>query len=77
MAIDSNGDPRISYLTPDKLQFAAWRRWHVGATETVDSSAGYVGVYASLALDKGGIPHISYYAETAGMLKVAELSGSN
>jgi hypothetical protein len=41
--------------------------WHI---ETVDSE-GNVGLYASLALDGGGYPHISYLDWSNGDLKYA------
>jgi hypothetical protein len=70
LALDSRGDPRVSYVLADKLQFAAWRdgAWVI---ETVDSSGDYVGRYTSLALDKNGSPRIAYFDETVDTRKVA------
>ena len=58
LRLDTAGHPHIVY-GGDHLYHA----WHDGVTwhyETVDDAPG-VGRYASLALDGGGYPHISYY----------------
>ncbi len=75
LALDSSGNPRISYLGNNTLKYAwcdagcndpgNWNR------ETVDSSADSVGAYTSLKLDGSDIPHISYYDLTNGNLKYA------
>ena len=70
-ALDSDGDPRISYydITNTDLKYAAWdgAGW---AVTTVDSS-GDVGYYTTLALDSAGRPRISYYDLTHGDQKSA------
>ena len=43
---------------------------HIWHTETVDSD-GDVGQYSSIALDKSGTPHISYFDGSSGYLKYA------
>ena len=65
LALDSAGNPRISYsddLPNQHLKYASWNgtSWKI---ETVDS-AGNVGEYTSLALDSSGYPRISYYDRT-------------
>ena len=77
LAIDSAGNPRISYQVPSnggKLKYAqkTGNNW---TNETVDSS-GNVGSYSSLALDSSGNPHVSYYDATNGDLKYAVKNGS-
>jgi hypothetical protein len=75
LALDSSGNPRISYSGNDTLKYA-WcdtgcndpGNWN---TETVDSTAGTVGAYTSLKLDGSDISHISYYDLTNGNLKYA------
>jgi hypothetical protein len=64
--LDEDGYPHITYHQPDfwggELEYAYedGSGWHL---ETVDDAPG-VGAYASLALDRGGYPHISYYDST-------------
>ena len=68
LALDSSGNPRISYGSGD-LEYAAWNgsSWDL---ETVDST-GNVGWGTSLALDSSGSPRISCYDYTNGALKYA------
>jgi hypothetical protein len=68
LRLDPAGRPRIAY-GGDHLYYA----WHDGTTwhlETVDDAPG-VGAYASLALDGGGYPHISYFDDDNDDLKYA------
>ncbi|WP_148208228.1 carbohydrate-binding protein [Methanosphaerula palustris] len=71
LALDSAGNPRISYFddTDGNLKYA----WHDGLgwhNETVDSE-GRVGWYTSLALDSAGNPRISYSDWSNNDLKYA------
>ena len=69
LALDSQGHPHIAYgqydcfsgCLAEALRYAHYdgAAWQV---EIVDS-AGYVGAYASLALDSQDRPHISYFAD--------------
>jgi len=73
LALDSSGNPRISYYGNDTLKYAwcdtgcndpgNWNR------EIVDNAADSVGAYTSLKLDSSDSPHISYYDLTNGNLK--------
>ncbi len=60
IAIDAAGRPHIAYFADDSADLRyTWydgKAWHI---ETVDSTS-QVGYYASLKLDQGGHPHISY-----------------
>jgi hypothetical protein len=57
------------FSTKDDLKYARWTgsAWSI---ETVDSD-GSVGGYASIALDSGNLPHISYHDNTNDDLKYA------
>jgi hypothetical protein len=78
LALDSSGNPRISYhdFVNGDLKFASWTGsgWSI---QTVDS-AEFVGWYTSLALDSSGNPRISYHDvnEIDGDLKFASWTGS-
>ena len=78
LALDSAGNPRISYhdFVNGDLKFASWTGsgWSI---QTVDS-AEFVGWYTSLALDSAGNPRISYHDvnEIDGDLKFASWTGS-
>ncbi|MDH5691148.1 MAG: hypothetical protein OEY81_06965, partial [Candidatus Bathyarchaeota archaeon] len=60
MALDSSGNPHISYLdnTNEALKYARWTgsTWEI---QTVDTKGDVYG-YSSMALDSSGNPHISY-----------------
>ncbi|MCG2817952.1 MAG: hypothetical protein L6433_02965 [Actinomycetia bacterium] len=76
LALDSSGNPRISYLddTNWDLKYAYSNdggvTWPAANIKTVDS-AGNVGSDTSLALDSSGNPRISYFDNTNGDLKFA------
>jgi hypothetical protein len=78
LALDSSGNPRISYhdFVNGDLKFASWTGsgWSI---QTVDSTE-FVGWYTSLALDSSGNPRISYHDvnEIDGDLKFASWTGS-
>jgi len=77
LALDSAGNPRISYsddLPNQHLKYASWNgtTWDIA---TVDET-GVVGAYTSLALDSSGRPHISYYDTTNRDLKYAYKDGT-
>ncbi len=75
LALDSSGNPHISYYadTRTNLKYAWYDgSWH---TETVDS-AGHVGRDTSLALDSSGNPHISYFDSRNWDLKYAWYDGT-
>jgi len=71
IAVDSAGNPHISYYqaTALNLKYAFYdgAGWQL---RTIDS-AGDVGQFTSLALDSEGYPHITYYDATNGDLKYA------
>jgi len=75
LALDKDGCPHISYYDNDQgrggLKYAYQDDfgWHI---ETVDHGfRGLVGAYTSLALDRDGHPHISYYDQDYDVLKYA------
>jgi hypothetical protein len=75
IAIDADGFPHISYRNKDSevngsLKYAvktASGAWLIEEPDTV----GNVGRHTSLALDAGGLPHISYFDESNLDLKYA------
>lgn len=77
LALDSSGNPHISYpdRTDDNLKYARWTgsTWDI---QIVDST-GNVGRDASLALDVDDNPHISYRDATSGGLKYATLEANS
>ncbi len=76
LALDSQGQPHISYYNADKrtLNHARWTgaQWE---RQVVDDN-GDVGRYTSLALDSLDRPHISYYDATTGDLRYARWDGA-
>jgi len=74
LALDADGHPHVIY-GGDRLYYATYdgTSW---CYETADTSSG-LGLYASLALDFGGNPRVSYYDQRNGNLKYAwrEASG--
>ena len=75
LALDAQGNPRISYLddTNADLKYAS-KSGGVWTLETVDA-AGNVGEYTSLALNTVGRPRIPYYDATSGTLRFAWYQG--
>jgi flagellar hook capping protein FlgD len=76
LALDSHGNPRISYYdeTNADLKFAT-RTGPTWLTETVDGATGSVGSYTSLRLDTQGNPRIAYLDSGNFDLKYASRSG--
>jgi hypothetical protein len=79
LALDSNGNPRISYfdfhrMEVGSLKYASW----TGSSWTVQvvDSEGNVGTFPSLVLDSNDNPHISYKDNLRGNVKYASWSGS-
>ncbi|MBN1485941.1 MAG: hypothetical protein JXA37_14605, partial [Chloroflexia bacterium] len=80
LALDRTGYPHISYCSYGQfsescttLKYAHYdgASWQI---ETVDEAN--TGAYSSLALDRGGHPHISYYSEPDAELFYATHDGS-
>ncbi len=59
LALDAEGNPRITYEEAGQLKYAS-KSGAVWTVETVDSGGLGAGVYSSLALDAQGNPRISY-----------------
>ncbi|MDX9870815.1 MAG: FecR domain-containing protein [Clostridia bacterium] len=81
LALDSEGQPHLAYYdesngglkyaTNPTLQYIE-EEWNIGDWQIdIVDTVGDVGQYASLALDNGGKPHISYYDATNEDLKYA------
>jgi hypothetical protein len=78
IALDSNGNPHISYSDSSDVMFAAleYAKW-TGTEwikETVDQ--GDTGRYTSIALDSNDNPHMSYYDVGNTRLKYAKWTGT-
>ena len=71
LALDAQGNPWISfYDTASQILRLAKKISGVWSVENVDTSAGNVGDWSSIALTPAAAPRISYFA--AGRLKFAE-----
>jgi hypothetical protein len=77
LALDAEGNPRISYYTSTLLDLRyAWKDGGQWFIETADDGfPNDVGSYTSLALDHVGNPHIAYVDATQGRLKHAYRDG--
>jgi len=81
IAVDADGDPRISYAwraagNDSDLRLAR----KPGATwiiEVIDGGADDVGSYSSIAIDSTGASHVAYYDATNQNLKHAFKSGGS
>ncbi len=73
IAVDTFGNPHISYQGPKDLRYAYWNgtNWKI---EIVDSKED-VGMTTSLGLDSFDRPHISYYDQTDEDLRYAYRDG--
>jgi len=74
LALDSSGNPHISYCNWTDLKYAVW----TGSTWSIETieSVGQRGVLSSIALDSNDDPHISYLDWANGVLKYAVWTGS-
>lgn len=75
LALDTSDHPHIAFhddSSKHDLKYAEWTgtEWLVERVEW-GSPANVLGTYASLALDNGGYPHISYHHNTKMDLKYA------
>ncbi len=77
IALDSMGNPHISYFNRDDgdLMYAKWNGYGFDL-ETVDSN-GTVGWTTSIAIDSNDYPHISYNDMTNSNLKYAKWDGTD
>jgi len=75
IAIDTDGNPHISYYDFFASAVTYTRRDGTSWTSEVIDSQDYVGDYTSLALDATGRPHVSYRDESEGALKAAWRDG--
>jgi hypothetical protein len=51
------------------------RKWDIRTVETTADNAG-TGRYSSLAIDRAGVPHISYYDAAKGRIRYVRLDGT-
>lgn len=67
LALDSQGNPGLSYIHNANLFFGSWTgsEWELQNLDNTEN----VGAYNSLAFDKDDHPHISYFDETSANLK--------
>ncbi len=74
LVLDASGSPRIAYGSQRFLYYAHYdgAAWQI---ESVDTSAPSF-LYASLALDSAGRPHISYYSSAAEEVRYAHYDGT-
>ena len=77
LALDSSGNPRISYFesTNTVLAYAEWTgsSWSTSWIDGMDD----VGYYTSLALNSSGYPRVAYYDNTNNNLKYAVWNGTS
>ena len=77
LALDSDGNPHVAYFLGGLNALAhSWGTWDSGErlsewrTEIVDNN-GFVGEYASLAIDSDDTLNIAYFDKSSGALKYA------
>lgn len=75
LALDNGNLPHIAHSEYRKLSYSSWTgsEW---SSQDVDAGGDGLGEENSLALDRNGNPHISYWDETNGDLKYAYWTGS-
>ena len=84
LALDAAGHPHISYYSTTYFDGDLKYAWYNGSAwqiETIDSGDNnnneLTGIHSSLALDKNGRPHISYWDFTNGDVKYAQYNGND